>query len=147
MKCEICGKREATIIYEIKRGKGKGLVLKLCQKCAEEGLEEKLLDSLTQFLPLLVEEDKVCKGCGLKFSQFRDKGLLGCPLCYTTFRSLLSRLLLKLHGSTRHRGRLPRHLEIRKKREELKRKLKIALGAEDYERAAEIKNELERLRC
>lgn len=52
--------------------------------------------------------DKVCKGCGTRFSTFYNTGMLGCPECYKYFELELASALKKIQGATFHTGKEPR---------------------------------------
>ena len=105
-----------------------------------------------------------CPGCGLTFGQFRQSGLLGCPSCYKSFEERLGPLIARAHeGATHHVGKVPRRAlgessvggrgsallgspEERSERvSTLRRQLAEAVKGEKYERAAEIKGEIDRL--
>ena len=60
-----------------------------------------------------------CPDCGLTFAQFSQIGRLGCSSCYGAFEEKLKPLLRRIHGSTRHSGKVPRRSRsaIRFKRE------------------------------
>ena len=57
------------------------------------------------------EEERVghvqCPRCGLLYSAFKETGRLGCAECYTAFQFQLRPLLRRIHGDTRHRGKVP----------------------------------------
>lgn len=110
--------------------------------------------------------ETACSACGTSFAEFRNSGLLGCPSCYAAFEQRLGPLLSRAHeGGTHHVGKIPRRAltggrggegapierllgdaEERSKRLTLLRKqLAEAVRGERYERAAEIKDEIERV--
>lgn len=90
-----------------------------------------------------------CPGCGLSLEELRRQGRVGCERCYRTFASYLSDSLERLHGATRHVGRLPGlpegELERRQRVEGLRDELQAAVREEDYERAANLRDEIEAL--
>jgi protein arginine kinase activator len=109
-----------------------------------------------------------CATCGTTYAQFRHSGLLGCPACYAVFEAQLGPLLQRAHeGGTHHTGKTPstatacaapppektkvqadammREREDRLKR--LREQLAEAVAAEQYERAATIRDELSALEC
>ena len=76
--------------------------------------------------------------------------MLGCPACYTTFKTELLAIIAKVQDKhTQHIGRAPsqsnvdldRHLQIRR----LLRKLESAVNQEQYEDAAELRDQLREL--
>jgi protein arginine kinase activator len=107
-----------------------------------------------------------CSTCGLAYNQFRQTGMLGCPDCYTCFEPQLGPLLERAHeGATHHVGKAPRRTatesarpiseragalfgtpEERSKRLIILRKqLAESIAAEQYERAAQLRDEMRRL--
>jgi protein arginine kinase activator len=90
----------------------------------------------------------VCPRCGLQYSSFKETGRLGCSECYKAFQNQLKPLLRRIHGDTRHRGKSPmrggaagapqRH--VQRLHDELQR----AVEREDFERAAQIRDEIRR---
>lgn len=90
-----------------------------------------------------------CDGCGLDLEELRRKGRVGCEQCYQTFDAYLTDSLERLHGATRHVGRLPGlpegELERRQRVEGLKGELQDAVREEDYERAANLRDEIDSL--
>ncbi len=84
-----------------------------------------------------------CPTCGLKYEQFRAEGRLGCPDDYTAFQSALEPLLERIHRSQVHAGKLP--LAIRRGNrdaevKDLKKQMKAAAKAENYEEAARLRD-------
>ena len=131
----------------------------LCERCAaEKGLEatpEVANFPLTDFLaqmsvtkPEGAEDDTTqCSFCGLTFTGFREAGRLGCPHCYETFEPHLRRLLRRIHGNTHHVGKVylppdPSASLMEKRLETLRRKLHRAIDTEDFETAAELRDQI-----
>lgn len=89
-----------------------------------------------------------CPHCGLTFTDFRNTGLLGCADCYTNFQSGLEPLLKRVQGSTNHIGKVPKRgggkARIKKEITDLRQELQQAIGREDYERAAKLRDEIRR---
>jgi protein arginine kinase activator len=90
---------------------------------------------------------KACPGCGITFAHVRQSGNFGCAECYATFGDALRHLIERAQGGANfHVGRAPRgerdagaRLEIRSR---LARELDEAVSAEQYERAAELRDRL-----
>ena len=92
--------------------------------------------------------DMVCPNCGLKFSEFRDKSLLGCSGCYAAFEAPLGVLLERAHeAGDHHIGKVPRRgggggeqrqLQITR----IRKRLNDAIEAEDYELSAQLRDDL-----
>jgi protein arginine kinase activator len=87
-------------------------------------------------------EALACPECGLKFVEFRAAGRLGCAHDYTEFAAPLAQLLGKIHRSTEHCGKMPRSRAAAAELGGLRHELKVAVAAEDYERAAELRDRI-----
>ncbi|MBO8158005.1 UvrB/UvrC motif-containing protein [Thermosyntropha sp.] len=90
-----------------------------------------------------------CPNCGMDFERIRQTGKLGCSECYFTFERELEPTLRRVHGNSQHIGKVPRRgggkVMLKKKIEELKNRLQRAVAREEYEKAAEIRDEIKRL--
>ncbi len=163
MKCENCGENEA-VIHLTQIENNEMTTSHLCEACAAaKGLETGEEPSgfpLADFLAQMggessepsagAEDDGPCPFCGLTFAGFREAGRLGCPHCYSTFEGRLRGLLRRIHGSTQHVGKVylppdPTASEREKRLEGLRRRLQRAVQSEDFERAAELRDEIRSL--
>ncbi len=94
--------------------------------------------------------EKKCPVCGTTFKEFAKSGMAGCPSCYDTFADELRPTIGKVHGHTSHIGKAPlrykEKLDTKKRIAELESEQQNAVKNEDYERAAEIRDELKELR-
>jgi protein arginine kinase activator len=90
-----------------------------------------------------------CPRCGFTQADFKKSGRLGCPECYKTFAEGLEGLLKTMHKGTRHAGKVPEALrESREQADRLKslqKKLDKAIKEEDFEQAAQLRDELKQL--
>ena len=158
MVCDNCGSGEA-VVHLTQIVNNEMSTFHLCERCAaEKGLEtapEPVNFPLTDFLAQMGEEepqgtpqsDQRCTFCGLTFADFRETGRLGCPHCYATFETHLRGLLRRIHGGTKHIGKVylppdPTASEMEKRLEGLRRKLERAVQSEDFERAAELRDQI-----
>jgi protein arginine kinase activator len=93
--------------------------------------------------------EATCSTCGLPFSNYRETLILGCSDCYASFEQQLTRDLVKFHGSKEHTGRIPHaalaRIQEYRNREELSKRLKEAIRAEDFGLAARLRDELKSL--
>lgn len=93
---------------------------------------------------------KRCPLCGMTLSDFAREGKAGCPTCYETFADELEPTIGRIHGKTAHSGRAPSKFreknELKNKIRALEAEQKEAIKVENYERAAEIRDELRSLR-
>lgn len=160
MLCERCQQRTANVQFtEIRNNKQR--TIRLCDVCAKEMQIDNLSWSsqlnLHNFLAGLLEHDfgagtlktttkegKGCQKCGLTEVQFAKKGLLGCGDCYEDFAHRLEPLLRRIHGNTRHTGKVPErtggNVRLIKEVEKLKAQLQESIIREEFERAAELRD-------
>lgn len=96
------------------------------------------------------DRQKKCPTCGMTLDEFASTGMAGCPDCYTAFEKELAPSISRVQGKSEHVGRAPagmrEKIEKRHRIELLERERKEAVKEENYERAAEIRDELKRLR-
>jgi protein arginine kinase activator len=160
LKCDNCNKQQATVhLTEIKNGKK--IEKHLCEQCAaqSEGLPVKTHTPINELLTNFVmahsglqkeSTGTTCENCGITWAEFRQGGLLGCDHDYTIFEKELTPLLQRAHeGATHHVGKVParrggsgvpvkRQIDIAKLRKDLSK----AVEAEDYERAAKLRDQI-----
>jgi|YNPBryantNP2012_1023418.scaffolds.fasta_scaffold92484_2 protein arginine kinase activator len=93
--------------------------------------------------------EKRCPSCGTTKAEIL-KGEAGCPRCFSVFRKEVVAFLNARFGSSSYRGepyfKDPESREIAQRVEELQEDLALAVEQEDYERAARLRDEAERLR-
>jgi protein arginine kinase activator len=159
--CDNCGSTEA-VVHLTQIVNNQMSTHRLCEKCAaEKGLEsapEPVNFPLTDFLAQMGKDtmsasdatDTSCSFCGLTFAEFRETGRLGCPHCYETYAPHLRKLLRRVHGGTQHVGKVylppdPSSSELERRLDGLRRKLNRAVESEDFERAAELRDEIRSL--
>jgi protein arginine kinase activator len=161
MKCENCNNPATVHLTEIKGGKK--IEKHLCESCAAqlEGIgtmgkgHQPINELLTNFVMahsgLAKEQGLQCEHCGITWAEFRQSGLLGCANDYKVFERELSPLISRAHeGATHHIGKVPTRkgtVGVPAKRrtvdlERLKKDLARAVEAEDYERAAKIRDQI-----
>ena len=94
---------------------------------------------------------EACPECGATLQDFRASGRLGCAHCWIAFERPLRDLLRRLHGATRHTGEgytrpgddtLTAPEQRERIRAELREQLRLAIVAEQFERAAELRDQL-----
>lgn len=140
-------------------GKSGAQQLALCEFCAQAAgipsmKPKPSISAIFKLLQISGQQPKArvpsCKGCGMNLLEFRQRGRLGCPRCYDVFQEYLSDLLERVHGATRHVGRVPglddEQLERLQRCTELERELETAIREEAYEQAARLRDELNALR-
>ena len=167
VRCEVCNEREARVhvtdvagpaapdeAYDITEQH-------LCHQCASR------LDlphvptkpEIHQIWQLLGQVQKSprsepatsCPHCGMTLAEFRSKGRLGCAHDYEVFAEHLAPLLERIHNASEHVGRTPGGEAVPSEagptddgegEPDLERELREAIAAEDYERAAALRDAL-----
>lgn len=157
-KCDHCD--GVPVVTEVVVKDGKKTEHHLCEKCAAEmGIAPEPHSSINDLITNFVmshgsarrapSEGGCCHGCGLTFAQFRKSGLLGCAGCYSAFEAQLGPLIERAHeGGTHHIGKIPSRAGASQERQErigaLRRQLCDAIEAEQYERAAVLRDQIMR---
>lgn len=167
MKCDRCD-NEATI-HETLKVNGQLTEKHLCASCAkEDGIDIPTPVPVADFLQKFAAQmhagaaarpaGPACERCSTSFAEFRQSGLLGCPDCYKSFEEKLGALLERAHeGASHHVGKAPRRAsaarpeavtpdqDVTRRVETIRRLLSEAVMAEQYERAARLRDELRNL--
>jgi len=158
MLCDVCRERDATVTLT-HAVKGEVNVLHLCQGCAaERGIETSvttpLKNMIADYLPAVQAqalaapvESLRCAFCAMTLADFRESGRLGCASCYTTFDQSLRALLRRVHGNARHAGRPyesppPDLLHEVTALGELRERLRRAIAQEEFEQAAQLRDQI-----
>lgn len=158
--CDSCGSREATI--HLTQMEGTGMVTRrLCEACAaDKGVQSPPATDVAPLADFLAQLGKTagspavlqtaCPACGLELAALKQTGRLGCSVCYTHYAGHLRGLLRKLHGGTRHVGKTAteaaRPADSRPLRLlQLRRDLERCIAAEDFERAAGLRDQIRSL--
>jgi protein arginine kinase activator len=91
-----------------------------------------------------------CPKCGFSQTDFKKTGRLGCPDCYDHFSEGVESLLKSMHKGTRHIGKAPAVWQQTKvyvdRLHSLQTKLDKAVAKEDYEKAAQLRDEISRVK-
>ena len=161
MMCEDCHQNKATVHFtQIVNDETE--TFHLCQECAKaRGLKTTPVSTqmpLNDFLsemgaPIFTKATNAnvsCPRCGCSFRQFRKTGRLGCAHCYVTFEDEMRALLRKIHGSNEHVGideaeSIGPMEESEERLLGLRRELRECVEREEYERAAELRDEIQEL--
>lgn len=162
MICDLCKKNEATVhITKILNGDKKEL--SLCEKCSKEKGElnfyspidisssftfQNILSGIMEHVGSVGKDAKnsyiYCENCGTNYSEFKQRGLAGCSECYKSFSETINPIIKRVQGNIEHTGKIPkklgRHIIEKKKLLKLKEDLQKAITAEEYEKAAEIRD-------
>lgn len=161
MLCENCKKNEATV-HLTKIINGNKQELKICEKCAKD-LEafdttfsfQNILSGIMDYMSPAPQINKnnglVCSNCGASYYDFKKYGLLGCSECYKSFSPTINSVIKRVQGNVEHVGKIPKKLgkDIMEKRRisKLKEELQKAIANEEYEKAAEIRDNIKSLQA
>ena len=164
MKCQICNKKEANIVFTQIVNNEK-IVLQICTDCAKEKGLSIEMDSVAPppssefFLGAIVgksgeKEDKevpdlTCNVCSLTYAEFKKTGLFGCDACHEAYGTHIENLLQQIHGTVVHEGREPtepiKEIEVKHVLRKLRTKLKKYIEVEEYEKAAKLRDQIAEL--
>lgn len=159
MKCQICQENEATIHLTEIENKQK-IEVHLCEECARKNaqiFQVQIASSVAKTIQALVEKHSremeemrgtCCPACGISFADYQSAGRLGCPSDYEVFEKWLKPLIEKMHGRTEHVGKTPSGAVMTETSGEvirLRKELDEAIEAEEYEKAAELRDRLKSL--
>lgn len=153
--CDKCD--SAATHHSVEIIKGEKIEKHLCDEHAKaDGLAVKpdhtpINELLTHFVKAhsgtATQQELVCDDCGLTYSEFRENSLLGCPSCYKAFEAPLGLLLERAHeGASHHIGKIPSRAGDSERRQQqilrMRKRLDEAVGSEDYELAARLRDEI-----
>ncbi len=162
MLCQKCHGNPASVRYsEVVDGRVNRL--QLCPACLAARQEEprggfELGDSPTfsrggrkprATTAATAVSNETCRVCETDLRTVLQTGRVGCSACYESFPAQLESLLEGIHTALIHRGKTPRAEDSRaRQRTDLQSKralLKTALGSENYEDAAGLRDDIRRL--
>jgi protein arginine kinase activator len=161
MLCCVCKEKEATVHLTQIVG-DKMQKVDLCKHCAEQkGVNDPTGFSLADLLLGLgasqeMEQavggsDLKCPHCGFTQADFKKTGRFGCAGCYEVFAEGLEQLLKSMHKGTRHVGKAPaarrQVRDTQRKVNTLQEQLVKAIQEEDFEKAAELRDEIKRVQA
>lgn len=163
MICEVCGEKEASV-HLTSIINGKKTEMHMCEDCAKKRNKANIDDNLgfqsllsgilnqnlTDYNSQIFKEEKsqelVCKTCGMTYQEFTQKGFFGCEDCYILFNEKLDKLFKKIHGNIQHTGKYPlsfrTKIKIESEINKLENQMKIAVSKENFEKAAQIRDEI-----
>lgn len=164
MLCQHCQERQATVHFT-KIINGEKSEYHLCEGCA--GQQGNFIVKAAQAINfnnlltgLLNMESSPgfsmpstatlrCGECGMTYSQFTQIGRFGCPHCYESFESRLEPLLRRIQSNTTHAGKIPHRageqVKGEKRLQRLRRELQQAVATEQFEHAAELRDQIHTL--
>lgn len=163
MLCQNCGKYDATT--HVKRIiNGETAEAHLCTDCAHAlgytdvfgGFGNTFSDLLGSFFgepakSALSTRTVRCEKCGNTFNDIVNSGKLGCADCYRTFYDKLLPSLQRIHGKTRHEGKVPNIHQAENTTPQdslirLETELKEAIENQNFEKAAELRDKINEIK-
>ncbi|QGU00744.1 Protein-arginine kinase activator protein McsA [Candidatus Syntrophocurvum alkaliphilum] len=166
MYCEECKKNVATV-HLTQMINGEKTENHLCEKCAAkkggflfnpDDHQLSVQNLLSGFfgsthnvsdLKALPNQKNNCDNCNVSLVDIQKHGRLGCSECYSVFEQQLAHTLRRIHGNSKHVGKIPARggekVLIQKKIDRLKSNLQKAITNEEYEKAAEIRDSIKDL--
>ncbi|WP_128896466.1 UvrB/UvrC motif-containing protein [Longirhabdus pacifica] len=164
MLCQECNERSATLHFT-KIINGEKTEIHICEKCAKEKGDlipgssnsfsiHNLLSGLLEFNQAGTSYENSqkqlrCENCGLTYHQFRKVGRFGCSQCYTYFSDHLDPLFRRVHGTTTHVGKVPSRsagkIKYARKIDVLKKKMQSNIENEQFEEAAQIRDQIKEI--
>ena len=164
MMCQRCQSKPATVhmeqvINDVKK------THYLCDECAGAHGHTSLDDMIKNLLGSLINvnlfthgpgvlspeniSNARCTACGLYFDEFKNTGKFGCGECYGAFRQEIQNILRNMSGTSAHTGKIPGRagvkLKYRRELENLREELRLAIVAEEFEAAAQIRDEIRKI--
>jgi protein arginine kinase activator len=161
MICQFCSKAEATIHFTNVDGNDVQKI-HICRACAEaRGFDylkksnfektDLLAGLVSSALPEQEGQVRKCRHCGRTYTAFSRSADLGCSKCYESFEEDIAKVLKRIHGNARHLGKSPRRycfekVNARRRIRALEDELRISVELENYERAAQLRDEIDDLK-
>ena len=158
MMCEQCGKNPATThVHTVINGVS--AQKNLCTYCAvasgyagfQSGGLMNMLSSVfgDSLAAHPTSNEKRCNCCGATFSDIAESGKAGCADCYREFGPQLMSSLQRMHGKTKHVGKVPQSAsgEVRAAAylQNLKDELAQAVASEEFEKAAKLRDQIKQV--
>lgn len=168
MLCQECEERPANLSYS-KDVNGEKIVFHLCEQCArekgypipetsndlsKEHLSSEMMDEKSNTGSSEMDEEtqqiSTCEKCGLTYEEFNKIGRFGCEECYKQFAEHLQPLFRRIHVTTpTHTGKIPKRysalIQDKHQLEQLKKQLQHFIEQEQYEQAAEVRDQIQEL--
>ena len=151
MKCDVCGKKDALAMITMIVN-GKNSVRRVCPDCMKklqrgDAYAAQMAIMSTMETP---EREIVCPVCGASWSQVCKSGRVGCASCYDVFSERLQPLMVRMNGIPQHAGKEPEEApssqnDIKTEVGRLREEMFSAVSSEDYERAAQLRDQIRML--
>ena len=169
--CQECNENPATIHFT-KIINGEKTEFQLCENCSKKKGDMVLFNNVNgpfsihnllaglmnldnnfeqkQKSSIQETEELHCQKCKMTYSQFTNLGRFGCSECYKVFDKQLMPILRRLHsGNSSHTGKIPQRIggsiNLQRQIDDLKKALQVSIQQEEFERAAELRDEIRTL--
>lgn len=148
--CEECGVNPANV-HLTQIVQNETVVKHLCEECAKAmGISVVIKGPVDLLEKCEVEPEKhakvTCPQCHMTLDEFKERGKLGCALCYVAFSEDIGELLMQAHGARCHRGKQYHAiLEVGVRKTDiicLRNELAEAVRSEQFERAAALRDRI-----
>jgi len=165
MLCQMCGKKKANIhVKQVINGEKAEFML--CDECAgrmgvpdimEDAFSPDFEDFFGSFFPSQVAKNYAldysverCDVCKTTFEDISATGKLGCSNCYKVFYKKLAPYIRRIHGDTKHAGKVALCSKIcsdncENKIKSLKDQLSKAVEKQEFEQAAVLRDTIKKL--
>jgi protein arginine kinase activator len=172
MTCDFCKKNIATV-HLIRVQNDNVEKVNICSECAKDFSffsEDDFYNDLSNILSKIFQSDlgniynsgvhkslgsldvkknKSCPFCGTDLKSIKKLGKMGCPHCYSEFRSVLLPIMKAIHKDIEYRGKIPetipRQMRLEKSISDLRNRLKREIFVENFEEAARIRDAIKQL--
>ncbi len=170
MLCEKCNKNEATVHYR-QNINGDVNEINLCPQCAAELGYDSIFSGLESFSPFAgmdigvqnflgslfsqelpaqkTPEGRKCSFCNTTFEEFAQSAMAGCANCYQEFLGDMLPYIQRIHGKTRHVGKIPgtagKQITLKRELASLKKQLNDAVAVQEYEKAAIFRDKIKEI--
>lgn len=137
MLCSNCKKNEG--IYPVTGADGAETLL--CGECYAR------LGAAAEYAALSgIGQGGCCPVCGTTYEQYKRTGLVGCSVCYDTFREELMPVIRRMHGKPVHMGGHPlgngKLYELMDERNRLRAELEEAIKRKDMAEADRLNRDI-----
>lgn len=150
--CERCASRPATMVVKLSEN-GEMREHHLCKQCAERIVPPMapLVDLLLSVgmdgaMESLAGRPPACSRCGMTSERLKQRQRMGCPHCYRHFADEMAPMLRDMQSGDRHVGKVPERNRKCLEMAAEERALKQAVAAQNFEKAAELRDKIQALR-
>jgi protein arginine kinase activator len=168
MLCDMCKENSATVHF-VKIVNGVKQELNICEDCANKSQQgfgmgsdfkmdtpftfQNILSGLVDYINKSSQNVRTmeasCPKCGMSYTEFKQSGLMGCSHCYESFGPAILPVIKRVQGNIEHIGKIPlkagKEIMGKKKLSQYKEQLQKSIIAEEYEKAAEIRDKIRAL--